>query len=247
MSNEDPIYPCPVDEDALPKHIAIIMDGNGRWAKEHNLRRTKGHEAGVETVRTIVEHCSSWGVEVLSLYAFSSENWNRPAIEVNALMMLLKTFLRKERDQLHQKNVKIVAIGDIERLPSAARKELELSIEKTEKNTGLILQLALSYGSRDEIVRATKKIAQMCVDGNLRIDDIDEELISNNLDTAGIPDPDLLIRTASEMRISNFMLWQISYAEYYSTKYYWPEFTGQCLAEAVEEFSSRLRKYGGLG
>lgn len=238
------IYPCPVAHESLPRHIAIIMDGNGRWAKERGLRRSKGHEAGVETVRTIVEHCSDWGIGVLTLYAFSSENWSRPAIEVNALMRLLRGYLRKERDRLNDENVKILAIGDIDRLSSAARKELDLSIELTKNNTGLILQLALSYGARDEIVRAVKKIVAGGIDGRISADNITEDVISNNLDTAGVADPDLLVRTAGEMRLSNFLLWQASYAEYYSTMVCWPDFDGRELGKAVEEYNKRKRTYG---
>ncbi|MHC4870779.1 MAG: isoprenyl transferase [Planctomycetota bacterium] len=240
------IQPCPVDKEFLPEHIAIIMDGNGRWAKERGLRRTKGHEEGADRVSSIVEHCSDWGVKVLTLYAFSSENWNRSTLEINALMLLLGKYLKKERDYLCRKNVKFRAIGDIDRLPSSARKELDLTFEATEHNTGLVFQLALSYGGRDEVVRAVRIIAEKCKDGSIEPKDIDEDTISGNLDTAGLPDPDLMIRTAGEMRLSNFLLWQASYAEYYCTDICWPDFDSSQLAKAVIDFSKRTRKYGGV-
>ncbi|MBN1257718.1 MAG: isoprenyl transferase [Planctomycetes bacterium] len=234
------------DPDLIPRHIAIIMDGNGRWAKAHGLSRRKGHEAGGERVREIVRTCGEWGIQVLTLYAFSSENWSRPAMEVKALMFLLRDYLQQEREELNKNNVRLMAIGNLERLPKAARKELDISMEYTSKNTGLILNLALSYGGRDEIVRVVQNLAGDCVEGRMRPAEITPEAISNRLDTAGLPDPDLIIRTAGEMRISNFLLWQASYAEYYATSAFWPDFSSEELAKAIAEYQRRTRKFGGL-
>jgi undecaprenyl diphosphate synthase len=238
--------PCPLDVEAMPKHIAIIMDGNGRWAVENGMSRSKGHEAGVTTVHNIVRQCNRWNLKALTLYAFSSENWSRPKLEVNALMLLLRTYLKKERNELHEENVRVTAIGDIERLPRLARAEVDKTVELTANNTGLNLVLALSYGARDEIIRAVKSIAEDCRTGEIKVDEINEKLFSERLDTKGIPDPDLLVRTAGEMRISNFLLWQISYSEYYSTPVYWPDFTNKELVKAIEEYARRTRKFGGL-
>ncbi|MHC4883751.1 MAG: isoprenyl transferase [Planctomycetota bacterium] len=236
----------PFDPARVPEHIAIIMDGNGRWAQARDLPRRKGHEAGVETIRDILKACNRWGVKVLTLYAFSSENWSRPRLEVEALMLLLRSYLQKEREELNRENVRLSAIGDLERLPKGARRELDKSIDTLSGNTGVHMVLALSYGSRDEILRATRVLARRCCAGDLSPEDIDETTFSGALDTAGLPDPDLLIRTAGEMRISNFLLWQISYAEYYSTPVFWPDFRSPELAAAILAYQERDRKYGGL-
>ncbi|MFH0910308.1 MAG: isoprenyl transferase [Planctomycetota bacterium] len=238
--------PAPVPPEALPRHIAIIMDGNGRWAQERGLPRRKGHAAGVETIREIVRAASEWKIHTLSLYAFSTENWKRPRAEIAALMLLLRNYLRKERDELHAENVRIRAIGDLDALPRPVRRELDKALDLTRENTGLTLVLALSYGARDEIVRAARKLAQRAVAGELAPESIDPALFSAALDTAGLPDPDLVIRTAGEMRLSNFLLWQSSYSEYYSTRVYWPDFNRGELVRAIRAYGRRIRTFGGL-
>ena len=239
-----PAAPPPFDPAAAPRHIAIIMDGNGRWAEERGLARVKGHEAGAEAVRRTVDACGRWGIEALTLYAFSTENWNRPRTEVAVLMQLLRRFLRQECDELNRQNVRLRIIGQPERLPAATRKELERVQGVLDANTGLTLVVALSYGGRDEIVRAARRLAARCATGDLDPDAIDEDAFAGALDTAGLPDPDLLIRTAGEMRISNFLLWQVSYTEYYSARICWPDFDADALAEAIREYQHRRRTYG---
>ena len=234
----------PFDPSGVPAHIGIIMDGNGRWAVSRGLGRHKGHEAGMESVRDVIRACGDWGVKVLTLYAFSSENWKRPRLEVNALMRLLRSYLRSERDDLHASRVRIRGIGDLEALPSVALKELRLSEELTHANMGLQLNLALSYGGRDEVIRAVRKLAEAVAEGALTTKDITEARISETIDTAGQPDPDLIIRTAGEKRLSNFLLWQASYAEYYWTDMLWPDFRRDALADAIVEYQRRTRKFG---
>jgi undecaprenyl diphosphate synthase len=234
----------PFDPGRAPRHIAIIMDGNGRWARERGLRRVKGHEAGAESVRRITRACGEWGVEVLTLYAFSTENWARPETEVKALMALLGRYLKGERRELMENNVRLRAIGDLERLSRSTRKELDAAIAALDGNTGLTLVLALSYGGRDEIVRAARHLARRCMAGEIDPGKITEESFSRALDTAAFPDPDLLVRTAGEMRISNFLLWQLSYAEYYSTPVLWPDFGRDQLAAAIAAYQKRRRTYG---
>ncbi len=234
----------PFDRESIPTHIAIVMDGNGRWAKARGRSRIAGHLQGSEAVRTVVRTCCEWGVKYLTLYAFSSENWIRPAAEVSALMSLLQEYLRKETEELHQNNIRLKAIGDRERLSRASRRELDRAIERLADNSGLTLILALSYGARDELVRALRSLSRQVARGEMEPEDISEEAVSQALDTAGIPDPDLVIRTAGEMRLSNFLLWQASYAEYYSTPVYWPDFGPQELAKAIAEFQGRTRKFG---
>jgi undecaprenyl diphosphate synthase len=236
--------PCPVSAGDLPRHIAIIMDGNGRWARARGLPVRKGHEAGADSVREVVELCGAWGVGVLTLYAFSSENWNRPRAEVAALMRLLQRFLKREADELMEKNVRLRAIGDLERLPAGPRRELDRARARTAGNTGLTLVLALSYGARDEIVRAVRTLARRCAAGELAPGEIDEAALSDELDTAGLPDPDLLIRTAGELRLSNFLLWQLSYSEYYASEILWPDFREPHLAEALRNYAGRRRTFG---
>jgi undecaprenyl diphosphate synthase len=231
--------------DKLPQHVAIIMDGNGRWAEAQGLARGAGHEAGAATVRTITTECARLGLGQLTLYAFSAENWGRPRHEIHFLMRLLKGFLIKERPTLMENDVRLTAIGRLDDLPRPARRELDRSIEMTADNRGLNLCLALSYGGRAEIVDAVRKLARRVRDGSLSAEDIDEASLSRAMYQPG-PDPDLLIRTAGEMRVSNFLLWQISYAELWVTNACWPEFGVEHLHAAFLEFATRTRKYGGL-
>jgi undecaprenyl diphosphate synthase len=232
--------------EKIPRHIAIIMDGNGRWAKKRGLPRILGHRTGIESVREIVRTCSELGVEYLTLYTFSRENWRRPPDEVKALMGMLKKLLRQEVDELNRKNVRIRAIGRLSDLPDEVRRELERAIKITENNTGLKLYLALSYGGRAEIVDALKKLAQRVKNNELEPDEIDEEVVRNSLYDPELPDPDLLIRTSGEMRVSNFLLWQIAYTEIYVTPTLWPDFRREDLLKAIEEYGKRERRFGGL-
>jgi undecaprenyl diphosphate synthase len=229
-----------------PAHIAIIMDGNGRWAKERGLPRREGHRAGAESVRECVEACKQLGVEYLTLYAFSSENWNRPAAEITALMALLERFLDQKADEMMKQDVRLKAIGHLERLPEKTRGKLSKAIERTANNKSLTLVLALSYGSREEITEAARSLVKDAIEGRIVPGDIDKELFASRLYTHDIPDPDLMIRTSGEMRVSNFLLWQISYAELVIFKKFWPDFGQSDLFEAVEEYSRRHRRFGGL-
>lgn len=228
----------------IPRHIAIIMDGNGRWANARGLPRAQGHRAGAESVREAVETCRHLGVEFLTLYAFSSENWNRPQKEVDALMKLLERFLREKLPELLKQNVRLHAIGRLHMLPEKCRKQIDTAIESTRNNTGLHLVLALSYGSREEIADAARDIAVKVAAGDIDPDDIDTQLFASYLSTTGIPDPDLLIRTSGEFRISNFLLWQISYAEIVISPKNWPDFRDADLRAAVEEYAQRHRRFG---
>ena len=230
----------------VPKHIAIIMDGNGRWAKKRNLPRTMGHKAGVETIREIVKECNRIGVSYLTLYAFSTENWKRPQDEVNALMKLLVEYLKKEVDELHRNNVVVNYIGDISRLPQACQNDLVHAYNKTKNNTGVTMNLALNYGGRDEILHAVKKLLQEYECGKLKAADINEQTFSSCLYTAGMPDPDLIIRPSGETRVSNFLLWQCAYSEFWYSNIYWPDFTIEDLHRAIEEFQKRDRRFGGV-
>ncbi|MBN1300876.1 MAG: isoprenyl transferase [Melioribacteraceae bacterium] len=227
----------------IPKHIAIIMDGNGRWAKRKGLPRVAGHQRGIETVREIVEACISLGVDYLTLYTFSTENWKRPKDEVSTLMRLIVKSLRDETDELHANNIRLTTIGDISKLPDIVREELNDAFEKTRNNTKMVLNLALSYSGRWEITEAVKNIAELVKKG-LDTSDITEELISNNLTTKNIPDPDLLIRSGGELRVSNFLLWQIAYSEIFVTNILWPEFNYSTLLDAVNDFQNRERRFG---
>lgn len=228
----------------IPNHIAIIMDGNGRWASARKLPRNLGHKAGVEKVKTITKACSELGVKYLTLYAFSTENWKRSESEVAALMDLLVFFLKKELDEMHRNNVRICTIGDLSRLPEKPRQTMLDAIKKTEENDGIYLSIALNYGGRDEIKRSIKKIAQDVVDQKLEIDSIDNIVIASYLDTAYMPDPDLMIRTSGEIRLSNYLLWQLAYSEFYFCDTYWPDFDKKALLEAIEVYSNRQRRYG---
>ena len=230
----------------IPRHIAIIMDGNGRWAKERGFPRLEGHRAGAESVREVMEACIERGVKFLTLYAFSSENWSRPVTEVTALMSLLDRFLDEKAKDLDRQNVRLLAIGQLDRLPVKTRALIERIQARTAHHTAMTLVLALSYGGREEIVSAARSLATDAVEGKISPSDIDAALFSSRLQTAGIPDPDLLIRTSGEMRISNFLLWQISYAEIIIVKKFWPDFRQGDLFEAVQEYQRRHRRFGAL-
>ena len=230
----------------VPRHLAIIMDGNGRWAKERGLPRRDGHRAGAESVRECVEACNDLGIEFLTLYAFSSENWKRPKAEVEALMKLLEQFLKEKTPEICKQNVRLQAIGRINQLPERCRKQLHRAIEETAGNTGLTLILALSYGAREEIVDGIKGIVHAVTEGHIDEAMITPELVGKHLYTRYYPDPDLLIRTSGEYRISNFLLWQISYAEIYIARKNWPDFRRADLYEAIKDYEMRHRRYGGL-
>jgi undecaprenyl diphosphate synthase len=238
--------PSGVPADKLPRHIAVIMDGNGRWARERGLPRIEGHRRGSESVRACTAACIEAGVPYLTLYAFSKENWQRPADEVGALMLLLDRFLAERTAEIMERNIRLLAIGHLADLPDKARKRLEDTIAKSANNTALTLTLALSYGARTEIVDATRAIAREVKAGKLDPETIDEDTIASHLYTAGVPDPDLLVRTSGEMRISNFLLWQISYAEIVVTPKLWPDFAKEDLFAAMQEYARRNRRYGGI-
>ena len=233
-----------IDLKNLPKHLAIIMDGNGRGAKEKGLLRVLGHENGTKSVRTTVESCVSLGIENLTLYAFSTENWNRPKLEVKTLMQLLISSLKKEMDTMQKNEVRLNAIGNLSHLPKKVQQELLQVIEATKANKKMTLTLALSYGSRDEIVNATKQICDKVKNNIISLEKIDETLINQHLYTQNLPDVDLLIRTSGEKRISNFLLWQIAYAELYFTDVYWPDFENETLYEAIVNYQKRERRFG---
>ena len=235
-----------LDLARLPKHVAVIMDGNGRWARRRGLPRWAGHKAGAESARRVAECATELGLKYLTIYAFSMENWERPSGEIRFLMGLLARFLKEELKTALANNVRIAHIGDLARLPAAVREALLAAERKTSDATGLTLCMALSYGARDEIVRAVRRIAREAASGRLRPEDITERTVSDRLDTSGVPDPDLLIRTAGEMRVSNFLLWQISYAELWVTKKTWPEFGKKDFLEAVADFQKRERKFGSV-
>jgi undecaprenyl diphosphate synthase len=231
----------------IPTHIAIIMDGNGRWAEQRHLPRVLGHRKGVESVQTIVDGCMELGIRYLTLYAFSSENWGRPQEEVEALMGLLGTFLKKELSQLHKRGIRLMAVGELDRLPKSISKILKDIIKKTADNDRMVLNLALSYGSRNELTRAMQTIGREIAKGTLQADHLTEADIEDALDTHSIPDPDLLIRTSGEMRISNFLLWQTAYTELYFTETLWPDFSHDQLLLAIAEYSRRQRRFGLTG
>jgi undecaprenyl diphosphate synthase len=230
----------------IPRHIAIIMDGNGRWARERELPRIRGHEEGAESVRAVLRACGEAGVEFLTLYAFSTENWKRPKTEVAALMKLLEHFLKKETPELMEQNVRLQAIGRITDLPDACQRELHRAIEATAKNSGVTLILALSYSGRIEIIDGLRSLVRAVREGHIDEAMIDAEMFSKHLYTRYYPDPDLLIRTSGEMRISNFLLWQMSYTEIYVTPKLWPDFRKEELLEAIRDYGQRQRRYGGI-
>lgn len=236
-----------IDKTRLPRHIAIIMDGNGRWAKEQGQDRLFGHFHGVESVRNIVEGCAELGVGYLTLYAFSTENWDRPEYEVVGLMELLVTTIRKEVDSLHKNNIKLHVIGDMSMLPEYARQELNEALQITKDNTGLNLIMALSYSGRWELLNAVKSIAWQVKKDNLKIEEIDQDTLKKHLTTSAFPDPELMIRTSGEYRISNFLLYQLAYAELYFTQVRWPDFRKENLYEAIVDYQSRERRFGKTG
>jgi undecaprenyl diphosphate synthase len=230
----------------MPTHVAVIMDGNGRWAKLRHLPRVEGHRMGVESVRAIVRACGEFGIKYLTLYAFSVENWNRPKDEVDTLMKYLARYLKNEIGELNKNNVRLEVIGQIYRLPEFVQEQLKKTQAALSKNNGLTLILALSYGGRTELVEATRAIARQAKEGKLEPEEINEQVIAQYLYTRHFPDPDLLIRTSGEMRVSNFLLWQISYAEFVVTPTLWPDFRKPQLIEALEEYGRRHRRFGGL-
>lgn len=232
--------------EKIPTHVAIIMDGNGRWAKKRNMPRVKGHYEGMQTVKKITKYASKLGIKYLTLYAFSTENWARPKEEVRYLMDLPEKMFASFMPELMENNVKVEVIGVVEKLPENTRKAVEDAIEQTKNNTGLKLIFALNYGSKDEIVTAVKRIAQGAANNEYKVEEIDEQLISDNLFTKDTPDPDLLIRTSGEQRISNFLLWQIAYSEFIFTKVAWPDFVEEEFYKALLEYQSRDRRFGGL-
>ena len=233
-----------IDKDRIPNHVAVIMDGNGRWAKKNGLIRAIGHKEGVNSVRSIVEASVELGISVLTLYAFSTENWNRPKAEINALMELLVSSLNKEISTFKKNNIQLFSIGEKHTLPNNCRKKLDLVIKETSKNNGLKLVIALSYSSKAEIINSIKNIAQKVADKTIKVDDINEAYFSNELYTSDYPDPDLLIRTSGEYRISNFLLWQIAYAELYFSPKLWPDFNKTDFLDAIIEYQNRERRFG---
>jgi undecaprenyl diphosphate synthase len=237
-------YKNQIDIEKLPAHIAIIMDGNGRWAKERGLSRLVGHQNGVESVRKVTEAATKIGIKYLTLYTFSTENWNRPQAEVDALMELLVENIVKETPTFHKNNVRLEAIGDLERMPAKVLARLRACIAETSVNTGLTLVLALSYSSRWELTDAMRKIAKKVAAGEISADEITEQTVAQHLTTAAIPDPDLLIRTSGEVRISNFLLWQIAYSELYFTPTHWPDFREEEFYKAIVDYQHRERRFG---
>ncbi len=233
-----------IKTEFLPRHVAVIMDGNGRWAKKRGLTRVLGHRKGVNAVRETVEAASELNIKALTLYTFSTENWNRPKAEVNTLMSILVSSLKKELPTFQKNNIKLQTIGNIDKLPNKAKKELKETIEKTKNNTQLILTLALNYGSREEIINTTKLISKKIVNNELKVEEIDENTINNHLYTFTLPDVDFLIRTSGELRISNFLLWQIAYAELYFTEVLWPDFNKDDFYKAIINYQSRERRFG---
>ena len=233
-----------IDRENLPKHIAIIMDGNGRWAKKRALPRVVGHEYGVKSVRTVAETAARLGVKYLTLYTFSTENWNRPQLEVKAIMALLVRTIRKEVATLQKNNIRLRTIGDIEALPKDAFNELQEAMALTANNDSMDLVLALNYSARWDIVQATKKIAELVQAGSIKVEEINEKVISASLNTGVLPEPDLLIRTSGEFRISNFMLWEMAYGEFYFTDIYWPEFDQEAFYKAIIDYQKRERRFG---
>jgi undecaprenyl diphosphate synthase len=236
-----------VDLKRLPRHVAIMMDGIGRWAEKRHEPRLFGHKAGADSVRDVVEAARELGIQVLTLYAFSSENWNRPTREVSGLMSILKRFLVSELSRMQKNDIRLSCIGELERLPDEVRMVLLDSIAKTSANSAMILNLALSYGARDELARAARRLAEACLAGQLKPGDITPELISENLYTADLPDPDLLIRTGGEVRLSNFLLWQLSYAEIFFTDVMWPDFRKEIFLKAILDYQKRERRFGRTG
>ena len=237
-------YKSQIDNARMPRHVAIIMDGNGRWAKKQGLARMYGHKQGEETVHRITETAAEMGIQYLTLYTFSTENWNRPKEEVDALMTLLVDTIVKETPTLMRNNVRLQTIGDTERLPEGAKRKFEQCMEETSGNTGLRLVIALSYSARWEITNAMQAAVRKAQTGELKAEDVNEELVSSLMTTAGMPDPDLLLRTSGELRISNFLLWQLAYSELYFTDCLWPEFTEEEFCKAIVDYQHRERRFG---
>ena len=244
MPSSGSSLPFPLPRDVMPRHVAMIMDGNGRWAQEKGRPRVYGHKHGADRVREIVEQSGQWGIEVLTLYAFSDENWGRPTEEVGVIMKLIEHYLGKERDELNRQNVRFQVIGDLSRLSPNLQRLLDETKKLLANNTGLVLNVALSYGGRAEITRATQALAHKVARGELMPEEITADMIALQLDTAGLPDPDLVIRTSGEMRISNFLLWQSAYAEFHFSPVMWPDFTRVEFALALKNFYSRERRFG---
>ena len=243
---DEQMTPLGLRRDRIPRHVAIIMDGNGRWAKRRGLPRIEGHRRGVQTVRTVIEECARLGVGQLTLYCFSSENWKRPPLELDLLMGLLRRYVIAERNEIMRQEIRLSTIGRTDRISRAIWSEVQTTVELSRNNPGMRLCLALDYGARDELTQAVKTIAQKVQSGEIDPTTIDEATISNHLYTAGMVDPDLVIRTAGEMRVSNFLLWQISYAELWVTQNCWPEFSRDDLYQAFRDYAGRERRFGGL-
>lgn len=235
-----------IDKKNIPKHVAIIMDGNGRWAQARGLSRTFGHREGVKRTKDIIKAAAQAGIKVITFFAFSAENWSRPKSEIKVLMRYLEYHLSREIKEMDKNNIRFLSIGQASPLPERIYKQVKEAERKTKNNTGLTVVLALNYGSRQEIVDAAKSFARACLAKKANVEDLDEKTFSSYLYTAGLPDPDLLIRTSAELRISNFLLWQLSYAELYFPKKFWPDFKGADLLEAIEEYQSRDRRFGGI-
>lgn len=244
--NKEKAISAELDMSRIPSHIAIIMDGNGRWAELRGMPRAVGHRAGVEALRGVVRCCDALGVKCLTVYAFSTENWKRPQSEIGILMSLLKEYVRKELAELDANNVLIRVLGDIQQLPPDVREAVRVACEKTKDNTGLTFNLAVNYGGRAELVQAIKSIVREAQNGRLNPEKIDEKVVENYLYTGGCPEPELLIRTSGEMRISNFLLWQAAYSEFVVVNECWPDFNEKSLLEAVRVFQSRDRRFGGI-
>lgn len=235
-----------INIDTIPKHIAIIMDGNGRWAKNRSLPRNFGHQEGMERVIEVVECASQLGIKHLTLYAFSTENWKRPIIEIEGLMKILVLYIRRELDKLHNNNIKLNILGDISKLPDTPRKEVERALEKTINNTKMILNIALNYGGRDEIIFGIKEYLNDVKMGNIKLEELNESTFSNYLYTKGQPDPDLVIRPSGELRLSNFMIYQVAYSEFWYSNVLWPDFGEKQLYEAIIDYQKRNRRFGGI-
>ncbi len=252
---QKPVYSMPskvkmdtsgLDMSNIPEHIAIIMDGNGRWAKEQGKVRTFGHKAGAETLKKIVKAADALGIKVITAYAFSTENWKRPVTEVHFIMELLSRYLTSEIQEFKENNVQVRFMGSREGLPAIVNEKMDHAIEETKNDTGIILNLAINYGGQAEILHAVRSIARQVADGTLKIEDIDVPVFENNLYSKGLPSPDLMIRTGGDLRVSNFLLWQIAYAEIWTTSVYWPDFTPDMLIEAIKIYQKRERRFGGL-
>lgn len=244
--NKENKMPKSINSDRIPEHIAIIMDGNGRWAQKKGMPRAVGHRAGVESLKNIVRCCDEIGVKYFTVYAFSTENWKRPQSEIGILMSLLKEFLKKELSELVANNVQIRVLGEMDQLPKDVYEEVIYACQQTKNNTGMLFNLALNYGGRAEILKAVREIAEDVKNGKTDIKEINEKTIEEHLYTAGIPEPELLIRTSGEMRLSNFLLWQVAYSEIVVANEYWPDFDEESLLKAIEIYQSRERRFGGI-